>query len=707
MNMYAFSSLIAFFICLFLGLFVYSRGRNNSVNKSFALVTIITGAWSLFPFVANLPLAEEPRLLLGRLIYIAASLTPTFFLKFVLIFVNEAEKRTQKNIIFASYAISIFFLFNLFNPLFIKDIISIGFSKGIVAGPLYFGFILFFGVICLYAFYKVLQTSKHAVGAKRNQLKYIFAGFGIAFISGLVHFLPTFKIPEPFPHDFLVIAYSLIMAYSIVAHRLMDVNVVITRGVAYGGLTAIVAGAYIGLMALIDRAFAALPGYSPALAHSLLFIAVLFALIYILPEMKVKALEVTRQTLFRGRYDYQQELTEAARIIPTMLNMAQLCEYVLSKIKETMRVEKLSMFVYDNAEQVYQPAFSFGLEKEAINQIKIGENSALAGLLREAAKPLVKEELTRTNITPDQAGELAIQQLNSLDAELCIPLILKDDLSGIVALGHKKSGEMYTEEDLSLLATLANQAALAIEYIKAIDKISSEKRYVGLGKASMRMAHDIKNPLVPVKTFLQVLPDKYPREFAKMGKLDAEFTGRFYESALEGVDRINNLIERALHYARHPQPQFASLKLDKLMEDVLIQAEVDLKKAEIKLQKQYEPAANEIDADSEQLMELFSNLVSNAIDAMEEAKSKTLTVETHILGARVAVEIGDSGCGIPKERIDSIFDPFITYKHKGSGLGLAIAKKIVDDHKGSIEVASFPGQGTTFKVILPKKQRDS
>jgi len=262
---------------------------------------------------------------------------------------------------------------------------------------------------------------------------------------------------------------------------------------------------------------------------------------------------------------------------------------------------------------------------------------------------------------------------------------------------------MYTDEDLVLLSTLANQVALTVEYIKAIDKITTEKRYVGLGKAAMRMAHDIKNPLVPLKAFLQLLPDKYPNEFKQMGEIDQEFTGRFYESALDGVDRINLLIERALHYSSHPEPVFSRVRMNDILDEVLNQGDAGLKQWNINLKRKYDTSDTFIMADGEQLIELFSNLIANSIEAMEGVKSRTLFITTQSVNDRVAAEIIDSGCGIPKDKIDTIFDPFITYKHKGSGLGLAIAKKIVDDHKGIIEVSSQPGRGTSFKVILPKK----
>lgn len=704
MNIYSFASLAAFIICLFLGLFVYWKDKVNPINRSFAVATIFMGTWSLFPFLTSLTDSEAAALFWTRTIYIFAFFTPPTFLHFILIFVGVDKKRPQKQIILGSYIAILGFLAIGFNPDFIKGVIRLASHYSIIPGPLYFLFILFFGILCPYTIFEAFFAYQKSAGYQRNQLRYLFFAFVFAFLGGIIHFLAAYIGREYFPHDFLIIAYSAVMAYAIVAHRLMDVNIVLTRGLAYGGITMIIAGAYIGLMAGVDKFFAGVPGYNPAFAHSLLFILVLFALIYVLPQMKIRAIEISRKTLFRGRYDYQQELSEAARVIPTMLNLERLGDYILNKIKDTMLVDKLALFVFNEAERTYRALASFELDKEALAKIKIGENTALAGLLRDTGTPLVKEELKRIVTVPAETTDLAVEQLTSLGAELCVPLMLRDDLTGILTLGNKSTKEMYTDEDLSLLITLTNQVALTIEYIKAIDKISGEKRYVGLGKASMRMAHDIKNPLVPLKTFLQILPDKYPKEFAQMGKIDPEFTGRFYQSALEGVDRINLLIERALRYARHPEPIFSRINLDKLLDDVLTQEDVEMKKAKVQLEKHYSPSCDGLQADGEQLIELFSNLIANGIDAMEESPTRRLTIKTQALDTQVIIEISDTGCGISKDKIDTIFDPFITYKHKGSGLGLAIVKKIVDDHKGNIDVSSEPDKGTTFRVALPRKQ---
>jgi len=704
MNIFAISGLINAITVSILGAFVYFKNKTSQINIKYALFCFCVAFWSYNYFLWQIARDAKTALFFTRSLMAGAIFIPICFLHFILILLDLVEQK--KRILNLGYFIfTIFFILN-FTPYFVKDVgpkLLFPFwpEAGIAFGPFLVTWIWY----CLYPCLLLYKGYRQSSGVKRNQLKYVLLAIVIGYSSGSTNYFLWYGIPIAPYGNFIVPIFVGIMAYAIVAHRLMDINVIITKGLAYATLTGVIAGVYVGLMAGMDRVFGGVAGYNPTLVHALLFVIVFFALIYVLPQMKIRALELTRRTLFRGKYDYQEELSEAARVIPTMFNLKRLGDYLLTKIRDTMMVDKLTLFVYDDTDHIYRHSSSLGIDREAISKIKFGENSPLAGLLRQSTGPLVKEELERQGMVPEEAMNLAIAHLNSLGAELCIPLMIKDDLTGIITLSNKKTGEMYTEEDLTLLTTLANQVALTIEYIRAIDTIASEKRYVGLGKAAMRMAHDIKNPLVPLKTFLQILPDKYPHEFEEMSKIDKEFTGRFYESALDGVDRINNLIERALHYSRHPEPHFSEVKLGEVLDDVLTQEDVDLKKTKVQLEKQYDPSSNSLQADGEQLIELFSNIIANSVDAMEESPSRRLILKTQTLNDRIAIEITDSGCGIPDDRLATIFDPFITYKHQGSGLGLAIAKKIVDDHKGTIEVSSKPGKGTSFKIVLPRKQQ--
>jgi signal transduction histidine kinase len=705
---YVVSLSITAFTFFFLAIFVYFKNRKKVLNQTFAFWALTVTIWSFGESRLIVAPDDLTALFLARLIYAGVIFIAPTFVHFVYVFLGITGKK-RRLVLRSLYLFSfISLIFNNFtNLLTLSPVAKFSFNYYWEGGILFLYHFIIWWLVVIYGLFELFKAYSSSTAAKRNQIKYVFLGALIGYSGGAGNFLPVFNI-EIYPYNPLgtygTPLFPIMVTYAIFAYRLMDIRVVITRSLAYGALTAIIAGTYIGLMAWVDGLFSAFAWYSPLRAHSLLFILVFFALIYVLPRVKTRAIEITRQTLFRGKYDYQDELSEAARVIPSMLNLEELGNYVLDKVRTTMLVNKLTLFVYEEAEHSYRFLNCFGVDKDSVSQIKIEENSALAGLLRDSGTAVVKEDLERAGRVPREVLDLAEKQMEPLGAELCIPLMVKDNLTGIFTINNKGNGEIFTEDDLSLLTTVVSQVALTIEYIKSIDKISSNKRYVGLGKASMRMAHDIKNPLVPIKTFLQILPDKYPEKFKEMGKIDPEFTGRFYESALDGVDRINLLIERALHYARYPQPVFAPVQLHGLLDDVLDQEDVALKKAKIQLKKRYTSSPSIISADGEQLMELFSNLISNSIDAMEKVKSKKLQVRTKAVSDRMAVEIVDNGCGIPKDKIGPIFDPFITYKLKGSGLGLAIAKKIVDDHKGLIEITSTPGKGTTFRVLLPRKQ---
>jgi signal transduction histidine kinase len=103
-----------------------------------------------------------------------------------------------------------------------------------------------------------------------------------------------------------------------------------------------------------------------------------------------------------------------------------------------------------------------------------------------------------------------------------------------------------------------------------------------------------------------------------------------------------------------------------------------------------------IKADADQLQQVFSNLILNAIDAMPNGG--TLSIKTHQNGNQIVAEIADSGVGIPEANLKNIFDPFFTTKSKGNGLGLAVSFKIIEEHNAAIEVESVTGKGTTFRI---------
>jgi PAS domain S-box-containing protein len=239
-------------------------------------------------------------------------------------------------------------------------------------------------------------------------------------------------------------------------------------------------------------------------------------------------------------------------------------------------------------------------------------------------------------------------------------------------------------------------------------------RLAAVGQVTARLAHEIKNPLTSVRAFVQLVRQKHN---------DAKFIERFDRIVLHEVDRINGIIEELLDVTRSRPLQHRPLNILNLLGRVAEAHTEIMMQHCICLETHWGDTLPLIHADPEQLQRAFGNLVINAIEAMPEGgtlgivcctapksiadivasdASATRAAPEHPLYAmEVAVMIRDTGVGIPAEQLDDLFTPFFTTKKKGTGLGLALTHKIVEDHGGSIHVASELGQGTAVTVRLP------
>ena len=234
-------------------------------------------------------------------------------------------------------------------------------------------------------------------------------------------------------------------------------------------------------------------------------------------------------------------------------------------------------------------------------------------------------------------------------------------------------------------------------------RIRQSERLAALGTLAAGMAHEIRNPLSAIKTFVQLLP-------RKMGKPD--FLEKFHRTVPRELERINRLIEDLLELSRTPRYHLSPLTLQPLLRDLLEFFEPELESNKIHCVTSLASDLPHILADADQLIKAFQNLFRNAIQAMPNGGQ--LTVEGHCeaggsldrpLSANqdgwVSLTFADTGVGIPVETTKSIFNPFFTTKDRGTGLGLAITHKVITEHGGQIEVYSRVGEGSSFIIHLP------
>ena len=231
------------------------------------------------------------------------------------------------------------------------------------------------------------------------------------------------------------------------------------------------------------------------------------------------------------------------------------------------------------------------------------------------------------------------------------------------------------------------------------EQVRRSDRLAALGVLAAGMAHEVRNPLVGVRAAAQLMEDEpgFPPSLQ-------EYTGII----IREVDRLNRLVGDLLAFAGRRPLRIQSCNVNQVVEEALSLEESMLQAGGITVLRRYDPAVPAVAADPERLLQVFLNLIRNGAEAMA-GHAGELQLRTRFerlapqCGGRAAavVEIGDRGPGILPDIQAQVFNPFFTTKDGGTGLGLPISLRIVEEHRGAIEVQSQVGQGTTFRVLLP------
>jgi two-component system NtrC family sensor kinase len=243
----------------------------------------------------------------------------------------------------------------------------------------------------------------------------------------------------------------------------------------------------------------------------------------------------------------------------------------------------------------------------------------------------------------------------------------------------------------------------ALKQLRATqEELIQAEKLTSLGQMAASIAHEVNNPLAGVLVYTQLLAkrinsDKFSKDNALeyLSKMETELT------------RSSRLIRNLLDFARQSPPSLREVNVNEVLERSFELAAHSAELQKIKVSKEFDSSLPNIMADFDQLQQVCTNLIMNAIQAMPEGGSLTLRTSADSDG-QLKIEVQDTGQGIPKENMRKLFTPFFTTKEKGkgAGLGLAVAYGIVQRHKGRIEVQSKEGEGTTFTIYLPRHHED-
>ena len=678
-----------------LGIFVYFKNKTSNVNKVAMFLNFGVALWCWSLFGRELSFEKTTALFFIRLSYVGVISIPVIFLHFV----ASNLKQVNYKLILPAYALGLIFQIFNFTPLFIKDAGPIlSFRYYGIPGIVYPFFVISFAGIIVYSHYILIKYFKKSEGQTRNQIRYLLFATVIGFVGGGTGFLPNFGI-EIFPFGFYLFSvYVVLVSYAITKHRLMDINVVFKKGTTYVLLLLLLFVPSFLLIFIIQKLFLGEINY----LFSVIVFCILFMVAIFFNRIKPGTERAVEQFLFKDRYNYRDTLGKFSKAMVSILNLESLSKRIIETITQTMRVEKASLYVLYEERGGYHLLESRNIKIASFPPV-LAKGDPLPQYLQKMKEIIIREELLKGGNIPEL--NKVINTMSQLEAEVSIPLVLKGQLIGMMNLSHKFNKDIYSHEDIELLSTLANQTAIAIENARLYEDLKKSKSYIrradrlaSLGTLTAGLAHEIRHPLVAIKTFTQLLPERLE---------DEEFRNHFLNIASGEVDRISALVTELLEFARPSEPKFELENINEILDGMILLISSETKSKHINIAKDYGTDLSPITIDREQMKQVFLNMLLNAIEATPGNGKIVVKTRSFIKPdgePYIQIEFTDNGCGIAPEYLEDIFTPFFTTKEKGSGLGLSISNQIIQDHKGYIDVESQLNKGTSFFINLPISQ---
>ncbi len=545
----------------------------------------------------------------------------------------------------------------------------------------------------------VLAHYPRSTGPKRAQIQY----YGIGFAFAVALSVPSiFLKSAPLPALGITFWYAMI-GYAITRYQFLDIRVVVRLGAVYGTVSAILLGIYAGLVAAGTMLFGwFLPADS--LAVPLTGIA---AVALLFDPLRDRVRFVLDRAFFRQQVDIAAALESLSGSIGRVGRVAELERLLTDTFVPALHPESFRLFVrHDSDGPDGKPAYR--TLPTAREEAAAGADEDLVTWCAAEKRPCLRDairwETERVRPAPDpEAGPRLRRLLDALERDrmdVVVPLLRESKLTGLLALGPKRAQIPYRPSEIKFVSAVAAQAALALQNIRLNeaaralekDRHEADKR-AALGVIASEIAHEVRNPLSVIKTYVRLLPEK--------GQ-DPAFLLRFQERASPELDRVEGILNNILAGVSGQRQVSDVVRLGVVADAVLDFFAEEMARRRITAERDWNGSVPPLTGDPGQLRQVFHNLIQNAIQAMPDGGR--LRVRIASVPDAVRIEVADTGPGIMPERLPKLFRPFATTKPGGTGLGLAISQRIIQEHGGSIRVESRPGEGATFFIELPRDE---
>jgi signal transduction histidine kinase len=678
-NFYALSALINGLASSALGIFVYFKNKQGSVNKSYGITTVFIGIWSYSYFFWQISTQESHALFWCRALMVGAIFIPPSYLNFIVDFLGYQTKK-RKAIIFGYTTASIFLILN-FSSVFIKGVSpKLFFKYWPDAGGAYIFFLILVYINNItHALILLFREYKNEAAIKRAQIRYVIIGALLGFGGGATNFPLWYNIPIPPVGNILLAGGIGIMAYAVIRYRLMDINIVLTRTGIFIFVYLLVLGIPFWIGYQSHRWY-----YSTAVMGIL---ATLGPFLYLFLQRR------TEDILFKDQHRYQQALVDLSKTMGRIRDLDKLYKTIVLTVYDTVKVPFAAIYLKDEEHKSYTLKHYYPKREKERFQEFILINSPLINILNQQKRPLVYEEI----------GYL---DKIKLDHGLVIPCFIEDDLLGFLILGPKPNNQMYTQDDLLVFETLSYATSLAIENCKFWKEIEDRQRKARLEEMdtfAYSLAHEIDNPMTIMLNLSNFLKNHFlkyitdPKE-----QKEVEDTCSFL---IEASKRVSGMVKAIRQFGEKTTGELAPLRLQEVIDGYCKLFFPELKANYVQLVKEIPEEPIYIKGVAAELQQVLIILSKNSIHAMKYSETKKITLKvTKVNQDTARIAFSDTGYGIKPEKVDAIFAPFVTSKAstEGTGMGLYNAKGFIIRHKGKIWAESDgENKGATFIIELP------
>ncbi|MCX8071047.1 MAG: ATP-binding protein [Candidatus Binatia bacterium] len=690
MTFLAVVTLLAAGSSLCLAVLVVSQRRDKTA-KGFAFMALLVGAWNLHFFLLSTLPCESSSTELLNISRVGGLILPTAILSFV----NDLRSR----------------------PLFWKSLVSLNVLGCVVlvaanpfglvvrglkyhhlgcyslTGPLYHVYTANVALCFASALVLCAADLRGATNARERLVaRFWLISGAVALPLGITNLFPAYEIPI-YPLGNLGSAvWAGIIAYAIVRHRLLDVEIWISRlGTAFvAGLVTIVP-AYILLVVLqIYTLGHAQIDVSSGIFLSLVFVALVF------PALQRRLEQEFAKRAFPYKVEQHASLEMLRKAVLQEQNRERLLDIVARGLWAVFRPPAVAIFTRHPEAGVLRLAHHVGQEPA---ETTFPFSSALVAELEEASLSLLQSELAESKRPrAREVGEL----MQRLHWTACVPIKANRQLLGFLALGLKEGRDWYMLTELEALERLSDELALALDNIQlheqaafARQALERVERLSAIGTMVAGIVHEVRNPLVAFSTFMQL---------AREHKSSPEMIENSAPVIISELERVQRLLDELLHATRATPPRFGAVDLHKCVTDVADLLKPAAKQVRVLLQADAPPEPVTVFADADRVRQVLFNLGLNAIEASPSGSTVAFIVARETKNGRSygEVRVRDTGPGLPKELREKVFQPFFTTKPDGTGLGLALCLQIAEDHGGYLEIREPEGRGVIFAAGFPE-----